>query len=71
MRNRSTRTSGRAKFGTPAYDQDLNLNGIADGIEYDRLADLALHLLPPDGVVSSRDAQAAFAQFRANYNCSP
>jgi hypothetical protein len=58
-----------AKTGTPEYEQDLNADGIKDGVEYDR------SVIGPgvsgraDGVVSAADAQVAFAQFKDGYRC--
>ncbi|TAK58020.1 MAG: hypothetical protein EPO22_11455 [Dehalococcoidia bacterium] len=58
-----------AKAGTPAYDQDLNANGIKDGIEYDRSFAGAARSGPADGVIAASDAQLAFAQFTLGYKC--
>ena len=58
-----------AKTGTTAYEQDLNLNGIRDGIEYDRTSVGSGLSGPPDGVISAQDAQIAFAQFAHFYHC--
>ncbi len=58
-----------AKTGTTEYEQDLNLNGIRDGLEYDRSVLGPGHSGPPDGVVSATDAQLAFAQFKMGYKC--
>ncbi len=58
-----------AKAGSAEYEQDLNGNGIADGIEYDRSFIAAGTSGPPDGIISATDAQLAFAQFKMNYKC--
>jgi hypothetical protein len=58
-----------AKTGQPEYEQDLNANGIKDGVEYDRTVVGPGKSGPPDGVVSASDAQLAFAQFKAGYHC--
>ena len=58
-----------ARAGTPAYEQDLNGNGVKDGLEYDRSVLGAGHSGPPDGAVAPQDAQLAFAQFKLNYRC--
>jgi hypothetical protein len=58
-----------AKTGETVYEQDLNANGIKDGLEYDRSPVGPGHSGPPDGVVSASDAQLAFAQFKAGYHC--
>jgi alpha-tubulin suppressor-like RCC1 family protein len=58
-----------AKTGSTAYEQDLNQNGIKDGVEYDRTSIGSGKSGPPDGVVSAQDAQLAFAQFKLNYSC--
>ncbi len=58
-----------ARAGTAVYVQDLNGNGVADGIEYDRSVVGPAHSGPPDGAVSAQDAQLAFAQYRLNYRC--
>jgi len=59
-----------AVAGSLVYEQDLNNNGVRDGWEYDRSVDAFGNLGPPDGVVSPREAQAAFAQFAANVRCT-
>jgi len=51
------------------YDQDLNQNGIADGIEYDRSL-VNGHVGPPDGVIGATDAQLVYAQFLAAFKCN-
>lgn len=51
-----------AKTGTTPYDQDLDLNGTPDGIQYDRTYVAPGLTGPPDGVISGQDAQLAFAQ---------
>jgi hypothetical protein len=58
-----------AKTGTPAYEQDLNLNGVRDGVEYDRTVVGPGKSGPPDGNVSVTDAQVAFSQFKLGYHC--
>lgn len=58
-----------AKSGTAAYDQDLNLNEIPDGREYDRSLIGPGRSGAPDGVITAADAQLAFAQFKAAYHC--
>jgi len=55
--------------GSPEYEQDLNGNGIADGIEYDRSFVAPGASGPPDGVIGALDAQLAFAQFKMGYRC--
>ena len=59
-----------AHAGTPLYDQDLNLNGVRDGWEYDRTVLSPAVVGPPDGVVTAQDAQASFAQFKLSKHCS-
>jgi hypothetical protein len=59
-----------AHSGVPVYDQDLNLNGVRDGWEYDRSVISPGVVGPPDGVVTAQDAQAAFGQFKLNKHCS-
>jgi hypothetical protein len=58
-----------AKTGTLEYEQDLNGNGIKDGIEYDRTFVAPGVSGPPDGVVTGTDAQLAFAQAKLGYHC--
>lgn len=58
-----------AKAGAPVYEQDLNNNGIKDGIEYDRTVVGPGQSGPPDGAVTATDAQLAFAQFKKGYKC--
>ncbi len=59
-----------AKSGSTEYEQDLNENGIRDGLEYDRsVAGGPGQSGAPDGVVSASDAQLAFAQFKRGYHC--
>ncbi len=58
-----------AQTGSPEYEQDLNANGIKDGLEYDRSLVGPGHSGPPDGVIGATDAQLAFAQFRLGYRC--
>jgi hypothetical protein len=59
-----------AHAGAAIYDQDLNLNGVPDGWEYDRSVLGPLTIGPPDGVVTAQDAQAAFTQFKNNRRCT-
>src|SRR6185369_13020976 len=56
-----------AKLGTTEYDQDLDLNGVMDGVQYDRTVVGPAQSGPPDGIISSADAQLAFAQFKLPY----
>jgi len=60
-----------AKTGTTEYEQDLNLNGIKDGVEYDRSVIVGSPGAsgPPNGTISAADAQLAFAQFKRAYKC--
>jgi hypothetical protein len=60
-----------AHLGSPEYNQDLNLNGVIDGTEYDRsYAGASVALTgPPDGVVAAFDAQRAYGQFQHTYSC--
>jgi hypothetical protein len=58
-----------AKTGTTDYEQDLNQNGIKDGMEYDRSVAGSGMSGPPDGVIAASDAQLAFAQFKLGYQC--
>ena len=58
-----------AHAGTQIYDQDLNANGVADGVEYDRSVAGPGMSGAPDGTVSASDAQLAFAQFKLGYHC--
>jgi hypothetical protein len=58
-----------AKIGTTAYDQDLNDNGINDGVEYDRSFVAPGTSGPPDGVISGSDAQLAFAEALNGLHC--
>ncbi len=58
-----------AKTGTTVYEQDLNRNGIADGIEYDRSFVGPAMSGPPQGQVSAQAAQIAFAQYKQGYRC--
>ena len=60
---------GGAQTGTALYEQDLNQNGINDGVEYDRSVVGPAQSGPPDGVVAAADAQLAFAQFKRVYVC--
>ncbi len=59
-----------AKAGKPVYEQDLNNNGIKDGIEYDRSVLGPGHSGPPDGFVGAAEAQVAFAQYKLGYHCN-
>lgn len=59
-----------AATGAPVYEQDLNGNGVKDGWEYDRRIFPGGALGPPDGAVTSQEAQAAFAQYQAGVRCS-
>lgn len=58
-----------ATSGKTVYEQDLNGNGIKDGVEYDRSVIGPGRSGAPDGVVSATDAQLAFAQFKLAYHC--
>lgn len=58
-----------AKTGSLEYEQDLNLNGVKDGIEYDRSFVSLGHSGPPDGFIVASDAQLAFAEFKLGYFC--
>jgi hypothetical protein len=58
-----------ARTGTLEYEQDLNANSVKDGVEYDRTIVGTLGSGPPDGVVAASDAQRAYAQFKAGFNC--
>jgi hypothetical protein len=58
-----------AHLGGPLYEQDLNGNGVKDGVEYDRSAAGPALTGAPDGAISATDAQLAFAQFKANEKC--
>ncbi|TAK66645.1 MAG: hypothetical protein EPO22_03645 [Dehalococcoidia bacterium] len=58
-----------AKSGSTEYEQDLNANGIKDGLEYDRSVAAPGASGPPNGVISAADAQLAFAQFTFGYKC--
>jgi hypothetical protein len=58
-----------AKTGTTEYEQDLNLNGVKDGIENDRSVAGPGMSGPPDGVITGTDAQLAFAQAKRGYHC--
>lgn len=58
-----------AKAGATVYEQDLNLNGIPDGWEYDRSVIAPLHTGPPTGTVSAGAAQASFGQYKAHFQC--
>jgi len=58
-----------AHTGVLAYEQDLNANGVKDGIEYDRSVIGPAHSGAPDGSISATDAQLSFAQFKLGYNC--
>ena len=58
-----------ARTGSTAYEQDLNQNGVKDGVEYDRSVMGPGKSGAPDGTVSASDAELAFAQFRLSYRC--
>ena len=58
-----------AKTGSLEYEQDLDANGVKDGVQYDRTVLGAGVSGPPDGIISAADAQLAFSQFKFNYNC--
>lgn len=58
-----------AHTGTLEYEQDLNLNSIKDGIEYDRSVAGPGKSGPPDGAIGATDAQLALSQFKAAYVC--
>ncbi len=58
-----------AKTGSLEYEEDLNGNGIKDGLEYDRSLAGPGKSGPPDGMISASDAQLAFAQFKLGYAC--
>jgi hypothetical protein len=58
-----------AKAGTTVYDQDLDLNGVADGIQYDRTVLGPGQSGPPDGAIGAQDAQLALAQFKLFFKC--
>jgi hypothetical protein len=58
-----------AHTGSAEYEQDLNANGVRDGLEYDRSYVGSSQSGAPDGVVSASDAQLAFAQFKLGYAC--
>lgn len=57
--------------GKPGYEADLNGNGVADGVEYDRSLPNAGPPGAPDGVVTAAEAQKAFAMARIQsvYKC--
>jgi hypothetical protein len=59
-----------ASLGSPAYEEDLDGNGVKDGIQYDRSVTGAAKSGAPDGSVTARDAQLAMAQFKAGYACN-
>ena len=58
-----------SKAGKPSYDQDLNMNGVTDGVEYDRTVIGPGMSGPADGVITAQEAQLAFAQFKLGYKC--
>ena len=58
-----------AKIGTQVYDQDLDGDGVQDGVQYDRSMTGPAKTGAPDGAVTARDAQLAEAQFKLGYNC--
>lgn len=57
--------------GSAFYEADLNLNGLQDGLEYDRtiLGSSPGAVGAPDGLITAQDAQKAFAQSKAGFNC--
>ena len=62
-----------AKTGSTEYEQDLNLNGVKDGLEYDRRINPANPLGPtlgPDGIIGAAEAQKVFAEFKAGLKCT-
>ncbi len=59
-----------AKTGAAVYEQDLNLNGVRDGWEYDRKVAGLGPTLAPDGVIGAAEAQKAFAEFKAALKCT-
>ena len=61
--------SQNARSGTAVYDQDLDGNGVADGVQYDRSAASPGMSGAPDGSITAADAQLAFAQFKHTYHC--
>lgn len=50
--------------GKPFYEVHLNGNGVRDGLEYDRSVVNPGPPGAPDGVITSADAQKAFAMAR-------
>ncbi len=59
-----------AKTGSLEYEEDLNVNGVKDGVEYDRSVAGPGKSGPADGVVGASDAQLTFAQFKTGkYQC--
>jgi len=58
-----------ALAGTTVYEQDLNANGIKDGVEYDRSTLGPAKSGPPNGAVTAQDAQLAFSEFAAGFVC--
>lgn len=58
-----------AQIGSTEYEQDLNGNGIADGVEYDRSFAGPGMSGAPDGIIAASDAQVTFAQFKKGYHC--
>lgn len=52
-----------------AYLDDVNGNGMADGMEYDRALYPDGSVGPPDGWLSLREAQAAYLQAKQGYRC--
>jgi hypothetical protein len=59
-----------ARTGSTEYEQDLNLNGTKDGLEYDRSVVGPGQSGPPDGAVAAADAQLVFRQFQFRYKCN-
>jgi hypothetical protein len=62
-------TKKNAHSGTLEYNQDLNLNGVNDGVEYDRTVAGGGLSGPPDGVVAATDAQLAYGQALRGFTC--
>ena len=58
-----------ARAGSTVYEQDLNGNGVKDGIEYDRTVAGPGKSGPPDGAVGAAESQLAFAEFKLGYHC--
>ena len=58
-----------ARAESTVYEQDLNGNGVKDGIEYDRTVAGPGKSGPPDGAVGAAESQLAFAEFKLGYHC--